>query len=138
MDQPRFNPNHRLRIAKPASALVLGAVCLFGCADNQTRPQQSQAETAPLTTELITDNNCVVTGNGGGLMSNTEKTVRAFAEDYVQDMGQAAQTDLSSCVDEVIDTMTHTPENIRIGAGSPDSLTDTVFVPANVAPRHNG
>lgn len=134
MDNLHPNPN-KSRLIKPFSVLLLGALCLTGCSIDNNETTSPTQNTKPVTTEFITDNNCTVNGQGGGLMSNTDKTVREFAEDYVQQKSEETHTDLSICVDEVVDDMIHTPSNVQVGAGSPNARVNTVFVPEQITPR---
>lgn len=134
MENRKFDPN---KINLPSfrssiAILILGGISVAGCA-NVNNTSSSTTNTDPTQpTELKVNNDCIVSGTGGGLMSNSKKSVSKFAENYIEDLNKIEQTDLSDCVDEVISNMVNNPNNIDIGASSPDSMTNTVFVPGEV------
>lgn len=131
-------PNTSNKLRQATAVLIVGAIGITGCAYNQSNHAQDRTteDTKTLPTDVLNPNNdCVVTGNGGAIMSNTPKTVRTFVEEYVADLDNNTPEDLSQCVDETLNTVVHDPINVNIGAGSPESKVNTVFVPTAIEPR---
>lgn len=131
-------PNTSSKLRQATAVLIMGAIGIIGCTYNQSNQEQDRSteDTKTLSTNVLNPkNNCVVTGNDGAIMSNTSKTVRTFVEEYVADLDNNTPEDLSQCVDETLNTVVHDPINVNIGAGSPESKVNTVFVPTAIEPR---
>ncbi len=132
-------PNTSNKLRQATAVFIMGAVGIAGCTHNNQSIQGQERTTKgsqTLPTEALNPNNdCVVTGNDGAVMSNTPKTVRTFVEEYVASLDNNTPEDLSRCVDETLNAVVHDLTNVNIGAGSPESKVNTVFVPTAIEPR---
>ena len=110
---------------------LLGLAALAGCTDKDSTTEPIRT-TTPIVAPFESDGNCRVSTAMVGLSSNTEQSIREFAESYVEHLGKESGTNLSTCVDEVIVEALRDRSNINQGLGSPDSVANSVSLPASV------
>lgn len=123
------NPNRSPRTILAVG--LLGLAALTGCTDKDTTTEPTTT-TAAVITPFESDGNCKVSTASVGVASNTEQTVREFAESHVGHLSKESGNDLSDCVDEVIGEALLDRSNREQGIGSPESITDSVSLPASV------